>query len=65
VDEPGHQVERVSDIRAKDMIGVAADSYRYGVVMMNFDFIGCCAGPRSFGPHFGRQMARRDVGSWR
>jgi SSS family solute:Na+ symporter len=31
----------VSDIGAKDMIGVAADSYRYGVVMMNFDFIGC------------------------
>ncbi len=31
----------VSDIGAKDMVGVAADSYRYGVVMMNFDFIGC------------------------
>ena len=31
----------VSDIGAKDMIGVAADSYRYGVVMMNFDFVGC------------------------
>ncbi len=31
----------VSDIGAKDMIGVAADSYRYGAVMMNFDFIGC------------------------
>ena len=31
----------VSDIGAKDMIGVAADTYRYGVVMMNFDFIGC------------------------
>ncbi len=31
----------VSDIGAKDMIGVAGDSYRYGVVMMNFDFIGC------------------------
>jgi solute:Na+ symporter, SSS family len=26
----------VSDIGAKDMIGVAADAYRYGVVMMNF-----------------------------
>lgn len=31
----------VSDIGAKDMVGVAADAYRYGVVMMNFDFIGC------------------------
>jgi SSS family solute:Na+ symporter len=31
----------VSDIGAKDMIGVAADSYRYGAVMMNFDFVGC------------------------
>jgi SSS family solute:Na+ symporter len=31
----------VSDIGAKDMIGVAADAYRYGAVMMNFDFIGC------------------------
>ncbi len=31
----------VSDIGAKDMIGVAGDSYRYGAVMMNFDFIGC------------------------
>lgn len=31
----------VSDIGAKDMIGLAGDSYRYGLVMMNFDFIGC------------------------
>ncbi|OHB72306.1 MAG: hypothetical protein A2V70_16495 [Planctomycetes bacterium RBG_13_63_9] len=31
----------VSDIGAKDMVGLAGDSYRYGVVMMNFDFIGC------------------------
>ena len=31
----------VSDIGAKDMVGLAADGYRYGVVMMNFDFIGC------------------------
>jgi len=31
----------VSDIGAKDMIGLAADGYRYGLVMMNFDFIGC------------------------
>lgn len=31
----------VSDIGAKDMIGLAGDSYRYGIVMMNFDFIGC------------------------
>jgi SSS family solute:Na+ symporter len=31
----------VSDIGAKDMIGVAGDAYRYGLVMMNYDFIGC------------------------
>ena len=31
----------VSDIGAKDMIGLAGDAYRYGIVMMNFDFIGC------------------------
>ncbi|MGA1015975.1 MAG: sodium:solute symporter family transporter [Limisphaerales bacterium] len=31
----------VSDIGAKDMIGLAGDGYRYGVVMMNFDFLGC------------------------
>lgn len=31
----------VSDIGAKDMVGLAGDSYRFGVVMMNFDFIGC------------------------
>jgi len=31
----------VSDIGAKDMIGLAADGYRYGLVMMNWDFIGC------------------------
>jgi len=31
----------VSDIGAKDMVGLAGDGYRYGVVMMNFDFIGC------------------------
>lgn len=31
----------VSDIGAKDMVGLAADGYRYGLVMMNFDFIGC------------------------
>jgi SSS family solute:Na+ symporter len=31
----------VSDIGAKDMVGLAGDSYRYGIVMMNFDFIGC------------------------
>ena len=23
------------------MVGLAADGYRYGLVMMNFDFIGC------------------------
>lgn len=31
----------VSDIGAKDMVGLAGDAYRYGLVMMNFDFIGC------------------------
>jgi SSS family solute:Na+ symporter len=31
----------VSDIGAKDMIGLAGDAYRYGIVMMNFDFVGC------------------------
>ncbi|HXV63775.1 MAG TPA: sodium/solute symporter [Vicinamibacteria bacterium] len=31
----------VSDIGAKDMVGLAGDSYRFGVVMMNFDFVGC------------------------
>ena len=31
----------VSDIGAKDMIGLAGDAYRYGVVMMNFDFVAC------------------------
>jgi hypothetical protein len=31
----------VSDIGAKDMIGLAGDGYRYGIVMMNFDFVGC------------------------
>ena len=31
----------VSDIGAKDMIGLAGDGYRFGVVMMNFDFLGC------------------------
>jgi solute:Na+ symporter, SSS family len=31
----------VSDIGAKDMVGLAGDAYRYGVVMMNFDLIGC------------------------
>jgi SSS family solute:Na+ symporter len=31
----------VSDIGAKDMVGLAGDAYRYGVVMMNFDFVGC------------------------
>ncbi len=31
----------VSDIGAKDMIGLAADGYRYGLVMMNVYFIGC------------------------
>ena len=28
----------VSDIGAKDMIGLAGDAYRYGIVMMNFEF---------------------------
>ncbi|MBN1909830.1 MAG: sodium/solute symporter [Pirellulales bacterium] len=31
----------VSDIGAKDMVGLAADGYRWGIVMMNYDFIGC------------------------
>ncbi len=31
----------VSDIGAKDMVGLATDGYRWGVVMMNFDFMGC------------------------
>lgn len=31
----------VSDIGAKDMIGLAGDGYRYGLVMMNWDFVGC------------------------
>ncbi|MCX8109461.1 MAG: sodium/solute symporter, partial [Verrucomicrobiae bacterium] len=31
----------VTDIGAKDMIGIAGDAYRYGLVMMNYDFIGC------------------------
>ena len=31
----------VSDIGAKDMVGLAGDGYRYGLVMMNFDLIGC------------------------
>jgi len=31
----------VSDIGAKDMVGLATDGYRYGLVMMNFDFLGC------------------------
>jgi SSS family solute:Na+ symporter len=31
----------VSDIGAKDMVGLAGDGYRYGIVMMNFDFVGC------------------------
>ncbi len=31
----------VSDIGAKDMVGLAGDGYRYGIVMMNYDFIGC------------------------
>lgn len=31
----------VTDIGAKDMVGLAGDAYRYGIVMMNFDFIGC------------------------
>jgi SSS family solute:Na+ symporter len=31
----------VSDIGAKDMVGLATDGYRYGMVMANFDFLGC------------------------
>lgn len=31
----------VSDIGAKDMVGLADDGYRYGLVMTNFDLIGC------------------------
>lgn len=31
----------VSDIGAKDMVGLAGDAYRFGIVMMNFDFVGC------------------------
>jgi SSS family solute:Na+ symporter len=31
----------VSDIGAKDMVGLADDGYRYGLVMTNFDFLGC------------------------
>ncbi len=31
----------VSDIGAKDMVGLAGDAYRYGIVMKNFDFVGC------------------------
>ena len=31
----------VSDIGAKDMVGLADDGYRFGLVMTNFDFIGC------------------------
>jgi len=31
----------VSDIGAKDMVGLAGDAYRYGLVMMNFDLVGC------------------------
>jgi len=31
----------VSDIGAKDMVGLATDGYRYGLVMMNFDLVGC------------------------
>jgi SSS family solute:Na+ symporter len=31
----------VSDIGAKDMVGLAGDGYRYGLVMMNFDLVGC------------------------
>ncbi len=31
----------VSDIGAKDMVGLADDGYRYGLVMANFDLIGC------------------------
>lgn len=31
----------VSDIGAKDMVGLAADGYQRGLVMMNYEFIGC------------------------
>ncbi len=31
----------VSDIGAKDMVGLADDGYRHGLVMANFDLIGC------------------------
>ncbi|HUT91026.1 MAG TPA: sodium/solute symporter [Thermoguttaceae bacterium] len=31
----------VSDIGAKDMVGLATDGYRHGLVMMNFDLVGC------------------------
>lgn len=31
----------VSDIGAKDMVGLADDGYRFGLVMANFDLIGC------------------------
>lgn len=31
----------VTDIGAKDMVGLADDGYRYGLVMTNFDLIGC------------------------
>jgi SSS family solute:Na+ symporter len=31
----------VSDIGAKDMVGLATDGYRHGLVMANFDFLGC------------------------
>lgn len=31
----------VTDIGAKDMVGLADDGYRYGLVMTNFDFLGC------------------------
>lgn len=31
----------VSDIGAKDMVGLADDGYRFGLVMTNFDLVGC------------------------
>jgi SSS family solute:Na+ symporter len=31
----------VTDIGAKDMMGLADNGYRYGLTMANFDFIGC------------------------
>jgi SSS family solute:Na+ symporter len=31
----------MTDIGAKDMVGLAGEGYRYGLVMTNFDFIGC------------------------